>query len=668
MDSRSIEMRLRLPAPEEPAVLPPLILPTAHFGVGRAAPTIGFRRPFVTPADGRLVYAVLALLLLMLAVIVAGALKVTEDPLNPVGLGCDVGYGYENSCFDLALPEGWHKLAVGSLFPGDFTEGGIAYERVHLLVANVPVGGCASPGGPLPTSYESGGVSYQPRETADPGLACLRTTALPDGGVRLTAAVGDRSNGLMAADGPALQDTSEPSAEAGWTEVVDGRPARLVIVAGTTASGMALETRTWDILIPHSIDRILRVRAEIAGPDLEKGRRAVEQVLSTLRFGVDDVALDESDRLDVLRATLDDLDRGAREGGSDLYGCFPREPGTAPGTISAGVGVRLPEPVDVTCRTAIEASEAALWRIRLETTWPAGPGYAAGGRLEEVFVAGDGTHVRSFYWRLDGSPAPLDGEAAMLPMAPRELPPLLTGPLNLPVGSIVEMLYPGQYPEYEPNPANEEISPDLVGRHYFVVAGPRIVGGDEWYEVQSPDQWLTQTTWARGTFKGRPMLAVVEPACRSQPVEIDQLVAIPAYELLACLEGVEITLEKVIAVDLPPTDPLMCAFETDTEPTPCPEPIGAPAWLIGEARQQIFGPEGPSGPAPGLPIWVAPSAGSLPSGQWVRVRGHFDDAGASGCAWTSPIPQSLGLPRSEVQVLACREHFVVTEFEPVSAP
>ena len=90
MDSRSIEMRLRLPAPEEPAVLPPLILPTAHFGVGRAAPTIGFRRPFVTPADGRLVYAVLAVVevKLLLTYIVKGADPLPESsdddgPLDP---------------------------------------------------------------------------------------------------------------------------------------------------------------------------------------------------------------------------------------------------------------------------------------------------------------------------------------------------------------------------------------------------------------------------------------------------------------------------------------------------------------------------------------------------------------------------------------------------------
>ncbi len=390
-------------------------------------------------------------------------------------------------------------------------------------------------------------------------------------------------------------------------------------------------------------------------------------VLAGLRFEAEQVPLDEATKRNVLRSRLDDLDRQARQGGFDFYGCFPREVGARAGTISTGPGSRLPAPVEVTCGTAIEASAAGLWRITLETTWPAGPGYPAGGRIDELFVTGDGRAAGSFEWTLDGSPPPLEGEQAMLPMAPRVLPPLLTGPLNLPVGSIVEMLYPGMYPSVVVDPSSEDLSPYVVGWHFHVVSGPRMAGGDEWYEVQSPDHGLTETTWARGTFQGRPMLALVQPACPSEPIDLDQLAGLLAYEQFACLRGREVTLETVIATDAPPKEPVICLSQ-ESLPTSCPETVASPAWLVGDAQMLVFGPAGPNGVAPAFQVWLDPSVDSLPAGVWLRVHGHVDDAAAADCTSTTSDPMMVTLPRPEMQVLVCRERFVITGFERVSAP
>jgi hypothetical protein len=407
-----IERRLRLPAPDEPASLPALLLPVETRSLeARLGRRIGARRA----PDLRLAVAVVALLALLTTVLVAGALRPSSQPLSVGTSGCvervvpDLAPDpAATSCYTLTIPSDWHVLAAGEISEGDFSQPDIAYERVELLVANVELGGCATVGGPIPTAVEeSDGTHVMPLETADPGLACLSAAALPKGGVRVRVLSGTRITGLVAPDGPAISDTSEPSVAAGWTEHIDGRPARHVVDA---------KGETWDILFPGSIERIVRVQAEISSPDDPSARAALKAMVESIDFVTDMPSLAPDGGAGVLASTIDSLVAGGREQGTDFYACLPRAVGSRAGTITGGPSRPLAQPLDVTCDSAISASSSGLWRITLDVRWPAAEGHAAGGLREELFVLSDpSTGTTSSFRSLDGRPIPAAGIDALLP-------------------------------------------------------------------------------------------------------------------------------------------------------------------------------------------------------------------------------------------------------------
>ena len=358
-----IERRLRFAAPDEPAVLPPLALP-ANNSIVRGAP-VRLRGGGARPRDARFLYVVLALLLALALAIAAGAARLL-DRSDPLVATCDPNIGGLEQCLPVAVPEGWVNLGEGQFQSGEFSEPGIGYAFVQQVMATTPLGACPTPGGPFPNAVPSGSGEYVevPLPTPDAGLACLRTAQLPENAVRIVTFRGSRILGGDAETG-GIPDLSEPTAEAGWTETVAGRPARLTIVGGT--AGGPAETRIWDVLWPGSIGTVLRIRADIAGPDLEAGRAKARQVVDAVDFKWDVPALDQADADAVLRGLLDLLDRSLREGShSDLYGCFPREPGSADATIRGSDAGPLSAPVQVTCSSRIEASVAesgeSRWR------------------------------------------------------------------------------------------------------------------------------------------------------------------------------------------------------------------------------------------------------------------------------------------------------------------
>ena len=659
MDSRQIELRLRVAAPEEPALLPPLVLPTFE-ALRQVEPTIRFRGSAAGPRRARLVYALVALVLLMVSVIVAGALRLMDNQLDQPGRICSDARVFDEMCFSMAWPEGWHVL-----LPADWN-GNNPVGELKFVVASAAIP-CGAVPNPVPTAYPSGAPEADPVVAISPEPGCLRTGRLPDGAIRVTAEVTERGPGDSGA--VAGTDTTEPTPEEGWTERIDDRPARLRVSINETASAAALEIWTWDILLPGAIDRVLRVTGEIADPDLESARTTVQSIARSIDFEKAVVPLDPGTAAAAIRLAIDAQDRNARSQYSDFFGCFPREPGTSVGTISAGLTLRLPAPVQVTCSTAVEASAAGLWRLTLEMRWPDGDGYPAGGRIQELFVTSTGATAGDYWWALGHEPLPGGDEAAVLPMPPLELPPPLSGPLAIPIGSIVEMLAPGQFPhEGEPSPADTSLAPGLVGQRFHVLDGPRIDGGDEWYQVQWSEGMYTRVAWARGTLDGRPMLAVVTPSCPSAPVDLALLMLLTPAERVACFGSGDIPLEPVTVIAAPPADPQFCATGENVEPTTCPPAVGTPAWLTEDARLLMFGSGGAAGPVPGLEIWRDPSTAAIPTDEWLIVHGHFDDPAAATCSWLdNGAPFVAGHPAA-LQVLICRERFVVTGFETVAAP
>ena len=663
-----IERRLRFAAPDEPAVLPALALPIERYAIGRAP--VRIRRRAGPQERTRLLVVLVAMFVLVATALTVGALRLLEkkeladtclySPDQPV----------DPACLFLSLPEGWTRIAAGQLQAPRFGEDGLAVEYVEQVIANVLLGDCATPGGPWPTGFPVGSNAVEfPAPTPDPGLACVREAPLPENGIRIVTIVANRISGV-AIDVP-IHDTSEPTEEAGWTETIAGRPARLQVTS-EEVDGRTVETRIWDILMPRRIDTVLRIRADIAGPDLEAGRATVEDLVAKVHFlESDPPPLDDSAKGEVLKRLIDELDRTARETRSDYYACFPREAGSREGTISSGPWAPLGEPIAVTCSSQISASLAGLWRVALDVSWEAAGGYAADTIRTEFFTTGEvyeGGAVGIVFSggspvSLTGRPMPQEGAEGWFPTTALALPPVLTGPLDFAPGTMVEMLWPGAWPEREAG-SNETGgdggAPNLIGAHMYVISGPEMVDGDEWYRVQWNNQGYPAIEWVRGTADGRPLLGQIEPACPSGDLAVGDVSWLIEPERLACFGDREVTFDTAELTPLGSESTVFCAFD-DATPAPCP--TGVPAWLASEASWRLYGAGGPTGPELSLAVWLAPGVTPPSGGVRGRITGRFDHPDARGCVLpfhSRPMdPMSL-----ELQELICRERFVVTAFEP----
>ena len=183
-------------------------------------------------------------------------------------------------------------------------------------------------------------------------------------------------------------------------------------------------------------------------------------------------------------------------------------------------------------------------------------------------------------------------------------------------------------------------------------------------------QGRVETLWARATLNGRPLLAVVEPVCPSQPVDVERILLLTPAERLACYGSADVILAPAMLATDPPAEPVFCAGPDVAVPTVCPDSVSSPAWLTEPSMRRVFGSRGTSSPAGGLGAWLDPALSEIPDGQWVRVTGHFDDPSSATCTWTHPDGFDLtgvGLLPDE-QVLTCRERFVITSFQRIDGP
>jgi hypothetical protein len=317
---------------------------------------------------------------------------------------------------------------------------------------------------------------------------------------------------------------------------------------------------------------------------------------------------------------------------------------------------------------------AGVWRIALAVAWHGTSTDAADTLRTELYstglptpgMDGDLEFTGGRFTSDAGRPMPDGGVDGWFPTARYILPPVLSGPLNLAHGAIVQVLYPAE--EVAANPGNgappDSIYPGFVGAHVYVIDGPEVIDGEEWYRVQSDFTGAgNQVGWVRGTRGGRPQLEVVQPACPSGDVTAGDIAWISAAERLVCFGRRELLLERTVLV--PPGDGgnVSECGDVNGNVGPCPTGVGEPDWLTLRSRWTLYDQAGPADPVAGIAVWLRPGVAAPGAGEVVRVSGHFDDAEAAGCMWPPIGSSGLDTQPPEIEELICRERFVITAID-----
>ena len=658
MTIHEIERRLRMPAHDEPVNLPPMLLPRDLPARDGFDATLGLR--FGTPITVRLATAVLLLLGVLVGAIATGALRLEQlvTPFTPTGL-------YSARGIELAYPETWTRLTP----PDPFGNSGAS---VALIVSSADVSGCGAddvgtltPEPGVPTM----GVDVQNEDQTGKifGLedrihACVIEQRMAPGEVRITVTdtvpqaiatgpIGDFTDEFTGIPLAGFYDP--PSVENGFPETIDGLPAKLVVQAASMVPG-AEEVRTWAVARPGAIGSFLLVQATLAGPDLEASRAEADRIARSLRFSERPPELDEATRDAALATAIDSKDREMRfYPRSRLLGCMPRTPGEQQASVTEGPGGVLTEPVEVTCSTSVEATEIGLWRAELLVSWDDGHAVDAGRWGQVLYfdatgaVLGGGTIAGL---AADGS------EGDIFPGSAHPQPAAIEGPLVLPAGSLVRVLVPDLYAGIYNMELSDETSylPTIggsVGTYLYVLEGPVERDGLEWYLAAAEHE----IGWMVPVADGRPLVEVVaQPDCPSM-LDATELAYQQALVRRLCAGTGDITLGPVQAGRRD-----LGGFDQVT---------ADPAWLAAEPEWELFGAGGSGGPDPGLPVALEPSLGeTLPDDGWLTVTGHFDDPASVSC--TRTLPSEWGQPPEppQLQVLRCRDRFVVTAIDPAAAP
>lgn len=672
MHSDEIERRLRLPAPDEPSFLPPLLLPqtTAGFDLTgrrvRAGSTGGSLR-LVSP---RLAIALVALLLALAAAMVTGALRL--DRLFE-RLPKELSFTGDGVAFD--IPDGWVQLT-----PDDPFNNSAAFTT--LVVANRDVEGCAASEVPwvtrppdiivTPAPGASGDALYvePPRDGPDYSgiedqvFACIVDAPMTPGEVRIAVSFGaPQEIGVGPIEdfdptawfGPDAQlgdvpFKQLPAEETGWTEVIGEMPAKLVVTPGSDGDGPD-EIRTWGVYDTQAFHDIWFIRASLRGPNLDELRARADGIARSMRFMRRPNVLDEARRDAALASAIDGLDREFRQSqGSRIIACFPRTPGEQTVVVEEGLAGPLLEPATVTCSTTLDETPLHLWRARLVMTWPAGDGWPAGSWGRELFFSGE---------EFTTAQAQIGDDRFLIfpgTTSPEAAP--LEQPLELAPGTIVQVLAPGLrqtsrvVTESWDNP-HETIRDRFVyeaqgGRRFTIVDGPISHIGAQWYLVEAPlgTSYPTVFQWLPVSDGNLQLIRVVEPRCPPEPTVADLMTLLPA-ERVRCFGGQDITLGPVTATRA-----------EDFSDAPIE---GDPAWLVA-APLRLYGEDGPKGVDGSLPVAVDPALpDELPTDVPLTVTGHFEDEAAANCAWREPSDWGRESPAQ--QQLRCSEIFVVTGIE-----
>ncbi len=556
--------------------------------------------------------AAMAAIVLVVAVVGIGLLTTGRIPIGgPSGPAVTAEEGkFRGVGIDFDYPREWHVYrtsSVGSFF------------STFAVMGNQSLDGCRTfLIGPLDVN-------------------CAYRMSLAPGTVRLVVGAGGMP-------GYSILD-HEPAG--GFTIHVDGLPA-IVTESGPNSADASDVTLLWTFAHPGSVDNIYTLRASLRGPGIEEMRAQLDELIASMHYstppqrlptGVAAVPLLE-------RATaraVNFMDRDARDiQNSDVYACLPRQPNSSRTTvITSGPNGPLTSPLSVTCSTRVQATELQLWRLTLEIAWDSGPGFKAGSLVTTVWVSPDGTPGAT------ETTLASDFPNSQLPASPSPV----TGRVNLTLNQPAVVVDPGATTYFSPDLGGHALNSLSVGARLFVVWGPQTVGGTDWYLVQWPPMrsYVPALGWLPSKVNGRPQAQTVAPDCPSAPTQT-QLVAMAWGERLLCYGNNELTLSPVIV---------------GRDDHPQLHIDGTPAWLADDSSLRLYDQDGPLGVGGSIPVYLDPASSlSLPIGERLQVIGHFDDPAAAGChrSFTGTEASNLVAEPPEVQVLRCRENFVISAF------
>src|SRR4051794_9304864 len=360
MTPNDIERRLRGPAPEEPSILPALLLPRPPAVGGlrdrSLDTTLGSGRWTLTM---RVAIAALLLAAALVGALVSGALRLEQ--LNaPFARDGE----FRGDGIALTYPASWKRIT-----PAARPDDGSA---IALIVSSTGVDGCSADQlgalTPPPPSLLSDGTYWlgnqegQVYAVGDRIYACVIDRPMAPGETRVVVS---RSVPQQIGVGP-FGDFEEPfvdaeanpgalfvpSAANGFSVQLGGMPARLVTRDHSAIPG-ADEVRAWVVPAPDAPGWLWYVVAAVRGPDLGARRAEAEAVARSLTFTAMPSPLAEADRDAALAKAIESRDREMRRyPGSRLLGCFPRTPGSPTATITEGRDGPLRGPAEGTCTTA----------------------------------------------------------------------------------------------------------------------------------------------------------------------------------------------------------------------------------------------------------------------------------------------------------------------------
>jgi hypothetical protein len=196
------------------------------------------------------------------------------------------------------------------------------------------------------------------------------------------------------------------------------------------------------------------------------------------------------------------------------------------------------------------------------------------------------------------------------------------------------------------------------GKLLFVLDGPVVKSGFEWYRVAPFDEFLSDTAseplkpgWVAAGRSGEVWIAPWTGRC-PEPT-LDDIRGRSPYLALACFGNDELALQGILGDcgDFVPgiVEPMWLANHY--------------CWLLSFDRA--------AGPFDG---WIVHQEGAIlneldkvAKGVALRVLGHFDDPAAQTCIEFTPLP---GVPPTppELVVLYCRIQFAATDITEIPAP
>lgn len=661
MTTIDVERLLRLPAPDEPAVLPALVLPrataTGELHDRSLDTTLGMDRFTLTM---RIALAAALLLAGLAGALATGAIRLQQLQSPLLRAGEYTGHGVS-----LTYPSGWERVT-----PDSVLEDG---SSVALIASNTRVDGCSEAQvgtlAPEPASLAADGVYYAEDQLGkiyslgDRIYACMIQRPMRPGEIRIVltqntpqrvqvGAIGDFEEAFFSLQSQGDKTTEVPGPATGFTETIAGMPALLSVRDHSVIPG-ADEVRTWVISGPDWMGSMWHVQAVIAGPDLPGLREQADTVARSFAYLDPPPPLEEAGRDAALAAIIDDFDRQMRRyPGSRLAACFPRAPGEVAATVAEGPDGPLGRPVEVTCTTTVEPTAVRLWRATIAVSWPARDGAPAGRWGWELQFQADGTGGSQGQLFQEQDKVAFPG-AWNTPLPPGPLPALAPGTLVRAAGPDIQM---GMY-NHELTPGGPSDSQSQIGvrpgQLMVAVKGPVTDDGLDFYLFDDG----VSLGWAVPTADGRPLVEVVsELSCptAAEPMVEDLAYLSPLVRRL-CYGDRELAFGPA-------------QFSTREDVTGDPT-MGEPAWLaLALPTSALFGSGGASGVDAGLPALLAPGVRRPAPGDWITVRGHFNDPAATTCTFSYPEEWQLEQAPPDMQHRRCAEHFVITSIEPTEAP